>query len=182
MRRSITFHVYTHTLQRYLSLFYRKAKCQPMSAKSCLISNNISRMSKIIIVISVLVFSQKNPQNKWSCFLCALAVREEVMCSNTSSSLVAALQGMMAWQTWSQMVHLGAPEAACCQDTHITQVTLLSSASASDTLTKHLRQVLLCTNITDALFEYQGGSKRCTLKLKMVKLKWKLIFFWSWVN
>lgn len=43
------------------------------------------------------------------------------MCSSTSPSSMAVVQHMMAWQTWSQMVHLGAPEAACWQDTHITQ-------------------------------------------------------------
>lgn len=58
---------------------------------------------------------------------------------------------MMAWQTWSQMVHLGAPEAACWQDTHVTQETPLSSASASDTLTKDSLPDMC---IADTLFGY----------------------------
>lgn len=65
-------------------------------------------------------------KNKWRYFLLALicsspAVKAQVMCSSTSPSSMAVVQHMMAWQTWSQMVHLGAPEAACWQDTHITQ-------------------------------------------------------------
>lgn len=88
-----------------------------------------------IIVISASI-SMHIKKSK-PCFLlaplcCSLAMTAEVMCSNNSSSSVAVIQGMMAWQTWSQMVHLGAPEAACWQDTHVTQETLLSSASASD--------------------------------------------------
>lgn len=101
---------------------------------------------------------------------CSLAVKARVMCSNTFPSSVAAVQSMMAWQTWSQMVHLGAPEAACWQDTHVTQETLLSSASASDTPTKHLhlRQVLF----TDYVYHHS-----CTLWMSGRLLH---VPEWSW--
>lgn len=110
------------------------------------------------------------------CFLlahlcCSLAVTAEVMCSNTSSSSVAVIQGMMAWQTWSQMVHLGAPEAACWQDTHVTQETLLSSASASDTFVRS--SSLIC--ITDTL----SGYVTHFFFFKIFELHTSILAFWG---
>lgn len=53
-----------------------------------------------------------------------------VMRSGMFSSSVAAVQGMMAWQTRSQMAHLGIPAAARWHDTRITAEILSSRASA----------------------------------------------------
>lgn len=61
------------------------------------------------------------------------------------------------------MAHLGAPEAACWYDTSVTQETLLSSASASDTLTKHLCQFLFCANHGYTLWVYDRLPEYCFL-------------------
>lgn len=60
----------------------------------------------------------------------SLTVAAGVMRSSMFSSSVAAVQGMMAWLTRSQMARLGTPAAACWHDTHVTAEILSSLASA----------------------------------------------------